>query len=156
MTEKDCILLAIKEANTSQSRAGAPIGAIIVKEGKVIAKGWSLVWPEKDPTSHAETNAIRTAYKKLQGNLSGCVLYSTLESCSMCLGCAAWAGLSKIVFGAYKEDVQPNPYEMIDYHAEEHAKKLRIPNGGIIKVKGGVLREACKQLMKNIKNWTPV
>lgn len=148
--------LAIEEAKASQAHGGAPIGGVIVKNGKVIARGWSLVWPKKDPTSHAETNAIRTAYKKLAGDLTGCILYSTLESCSMCLGCAAWAGLTKIVFGAYKEDVQPNPYEMQDYHAEEHAKKLITQSGKTLEVKGGVIRRECTQLMKNIKNWTPV
>lgn len=69
----------------------------------------------------------------------------------------AISGVSRIVFGAYKEDIQPNPYELSDYHAEEHAKKKLTPvNGGKIEVIGGVLRDECKELMKNIKNWTPI
>lgn len=88
-------------------------------------------------------------------DLSGHTLYSTLESCSMCLGCASWVGLSKIVFGAYKEDIGENPYEILDYHAEKHASRLTPIGGGKMEVVGGVLRKECAELMKNIKNWTP-
>lgn len=151
------IKLAIKEAKKSVEADGAPIGAVLVKDGEVISTGWSLVWPKKDPSAHGETECMRNACKKLQTlDLSGCTLYSTLESCSMCLGCAGWTGLSRIVFGAYKEDIGENPYEVANYHAEEHAKTLTPIGGGKIEVVGGVLREECKELMKNIKNWSPV
>lgn len=158
MTDKEYIRLAILEAKKSQTHGGAPIGAVVVKDNKVIGTGWSLVWPEKDPSSHAEINAIRAACKNLQSlDLIDCTLYSTLESCSMCLGCAAWAGLNRIVFGAFGKDVQPNPYEMVNYDSTKHIKLLRIPaGGGIIEIKGGVLRKECQELMKNIKNWTPI
>jgi tRNA(adenine34) deaminase len=157
MNDEDFMKLAIDEAKRSQAAGGAPIGAVMVKDGQVIAKGQSLVWPEKDPSSHGETNCIRNASKVLHpNNLAGCTMYSTLESCSMCLGCAGWIGLSKIVFGAYKEDVEGNPYELADYHAEEHAKKMTPIGGGKIEVVGGVLRDECKQLMSNIKNWSPI
>ena len=155
--DEDFIKLAIEEAGNSQKAGGAPIGAVMVKNGKVIAKGWSLVWPEKDPSSHGETNCIRAACKKLRTlDLSGCTLYSTLESCSMCLGCASWAGVSRIIFGAYAEDIQPNPYELSNYHAEEHAKRL-IPFNPERKMKvvGGILRQECAKLMSNIENWNP-
>lgn len=149
--------LAIKEAKKSVEADGAPIGAVLVKDGKVMATGWSLVWPKKDPSAHGEIECMRNACKKLQTlDLSGCTLYSTLESCSMCLGCASWSGLSRIVFGAYKEDIGENPYEIANYHAEEHGKTLTPIGGGKIEVVGGVLREECKELMKNIKNWSPV
>jgi len=69
----------------------------------------------------------------------------------MCLACASWAKVSRIVFGAYKEDVPTNPYEINDYHAEEHAKKMNPP----IKITGGVLRKECAKLMKNTENWAP-
>ena len=148
--------LAIEEAKKSEQAGGAPIGAVLVRNGEVIETGWSLVWPKKDPSAHGETECIRNATQKLQTlDLTSTTLYSTLESCTMCLGCAAWVGISKIIFGAYKEDVQPNPYEMKDYHAEEHAKNLTPLNGKSIEVKGGVLREECRLLMQNVKNWTP-
>lgn len=157
MNDEHFIKLAIQEAKKSEQAGGAPIGAILVKDGKIIAVGWSLVWLKKDPSAHAETECMRSACQKLQSlDLSGCTLYSTLESCSMCLGCAGWTGLSRIVFGAYKEDVSGNPYEMSDYHAEGHSKKLTPMGGGKVEVMGGVLREECKALMEKVKNWSPV
>ncbi len=157
MNDEQFVKLAIEEAKKSVKAGGAPIGAVMVKDGQVIATGWSLVWPKKDPSAHGETECMKAACKKLNSlDLSGCTLYSTLESCSMCLGCAGWTGLSRIVFGAYKEDVEGNPYEIANYHAEEHAKNMTPIGGGTIEVKGGVLREECKKLMANIKNWSPV
>src|SRR3990167_2497382 len=124
-TDENFVNDAINEAQKSLAAGGAPIGAMIVKNNEIIATGWSLVWPKKDPVAHAETECMRAACTKLQSlDLSGCTLYSTLESCSMCLGCAAWSGLLRIVFGAYKEDVEGNPYELTDYHAVEHAKLI--------------------------------
>jgi tRNA(Arg) A34 adenosine deaminase TadA len=149
--------LAIVEAKKSVQAGGAPIGAIMVKNDEVIATGQSLVWPKKDPSAHGETECMKAACQKLQSlDLSGCTLYSTLESCSMCLGCTGWTGLSEIVFGAYQEDVPDNSYELTGYHAEEHAKRLTPASGKKIVARGGVLREECKDLMKNIKQWSPV
>lgn len=144
--------LAINIAKKSEKAGGAPIGAVLIKDGKVIAEGQSLVWPLKDPSAHGETQCLRNACQELQTlDLTGCMMYSTLESCSMCLGCAGWTKLSKIIFGAFKEDIQPNPYELDDYHAILHAKRIQG-----LEVIGGVLRDECKELMKNIQNWTPV
>lgn len=151
MNDEQFIKLAIEEAHKSQEAGGAPIGAILVKDGEVVATGQSLVWPLKDPSAHGETQCLRNACQKLQTlDLSGYTLYSTLESCSMCLGCAGWCKVSRIVFGAFKEDVEPNPYELEDYHALEHAKRIKG-----LEVVGGVLRDECKELMKNIRNWSP-
>jgi len=156
MSDEHFIKLAIEEAKKSQKANGAPIGAVLVKDGEVVATGWSLVWPKKDPSAHAETECMRSACKKLETlDLSGCTLYSTLESCSMCLGCAGWTGLSRIVFGAYKEDIPVNPYELKDYHAEEHAKRLISITGSGTEITGGVLREECAKLMADIENWSP-
>ncbi len=157
MNDEQYMKLAIEEAKKSVQAGGAPIGAVMVKNDQVIATGQSLVWPKKDPSAHGETECMKAACQKLQSlDLSGCTLYSTLESCSMCLGCAGWTGLSRIIFGAYKEDTPDNPYELADYHAEEHAKRLTPLSGGKVEVLGGVLRDECKQLMSDIKNWSPI
>jgi tRNA(Arg) A34 adenosine deaminase TadA len=66
MTDTEFIKLAIAEAKKSEQESGAPIGAVLVKNGEVIATGWSLVWPKKDPSAHAETECIRNACQKLQ------------------------------------------------------------------------------------------
>lgn len=155
MTDEEYMRLAIQEAKNSEKAGGAPIGAIIVKDEIVIAHGWSMVWPEKDPASHAETNCIKAACKALQTiDLTGCTLYGTCETCSMCLACGSWAGLSKVVFGAYKEHLRPNPYEIADYHAEDWAHRLTPQNGKHMEIYGGVLESECIQLMNRIENWT--
>lgn len=157
MNDEHFVKLAIEEAEKSVVAEGTPIGAVMVGDGEVIATGWSLVWPKKDPSAHPEIECMKVACQKLQSlDLSDCTLYSTLESCSMCLSCAGWTGLSRIVFGAFKEDVPENPYELGNYHAVEHAKNLTPIGGGTIEVVGGVLRDECKNLMSNIKNWSPV
>src|SRR3990167_2704024 len=99
MTDEHFIKLAIEEAKKSLAAHGAPIGAVLVKDDQVIATGWSMVGAKKDPVAHPETQCMRAACKKLNSlDLSGCTLYSTLESCSGCLSCASWCGVSRIVF----------------------------------------------------------
>ena len=71
----------------------------------------------------------------------------------LCLACAAWAGLTKIVFGGFQEDIPDNVYEITDYHVVDHAKKLHLSNGKKIEIIGGVLRQECTDLMKDVKNW---
>jgi len=80
---------------------GGPFGAVIVREGKVIAEGWNRVTSTNDPTAHAEVTAIRRACEA-EGSfqLPGAVLYTSCEPCPMCLGAIYWAGLSRIVFAA--------------------------------------------------------
>lgn len=157
MDDEKFMKLAIEEAIKAGAKGWVPLGVVIVKNNNIIASGTSHVGERLDPTAHGESDCMRVACQKLQSlDLSGCTLYSTLESCSMCLGCAGWTGLSRIVFGAYKEDVEGNPYELGNYHAIEHAKNITPIGGGKIEIIGGVLREECKQLMSNIKNWAPV
>lgn len=144
--------LAIEEAQKSLENGGAPTSAVIVKDDEVIATGWSMVGINMDPSGHSELEAIKSACKKLNTlSLEGYVMYSTIETCSMCLSCASWAGLSKIVFGAYKEDFPGNPYNIDDYHVERESKRMVPP----IEVAGGVLREECAALMKGYKDWMP-
>lgn len=86
-------------------------------------------------------------------DLTGCIMYGTLESCTACLGTAAWASLPRAVFGCYATDVPENPYEYENYNSIEHAKHLKLYEGGKIEVIGGVLRDECRQLMNQVKNW---
>jgi tRNA(Arg) A34 adenosine deaminase TadA len=157
MNDEDYMKLAIEEAKKSKTNDGAPIGSILVMGGNVIAVGHSLVWAKKDPSAHNDIECMRAACLKLeQLDLSGCTLYSTLEPCSMCLGCAGWCNITRIVFGAYQEDVPDNPYELWNYHAEEDATRLQLPNGNVAEAKGGVLREECKSLMDGVHNWQSI
>lgn len=88
-------------------KGGGPFGAVIVKDGKIVACGVNRVTAETDPTAHAEVNAIRKASKKLGTyDLTGCEIYSSCEPCPMCLGAVYWAHLDKMYFGNSKGDAR--------------------------------------------------
>ena len=81
-------------------RGGGPFGAVIVKDGEVIAAAGNSVTLDNDPTAHAEVNAIRKACSLTRNfKLDGCVVYSSCEPCPMCLGALCWAGVSRIYYG---------------------------------------------------------
>ncbi|MDE2440853.1 MAG: nucleoside deaminase [Betaproteobacteria bacterium] len=83
----------------SEAGEGGPFGAVIVREGQIIAEGWNRVIASRDPTAHAEIGAIRTACIQLgHFHLPGCTLYASSEPCPMCLSAAYWAHIERIVF----------------------------------------------------------
>ena len=100
--------LAIKEARTSvRRRDGGPFGAVVVKNGKVVASGHNHVLKNNDSTRHGEIDAIRKAERKLRTyDLSGCEIYTTGEPCPMCLSALYWAGVERIFYGNTKEDAK--------------------------------------------------
>ena len=92
-------------AKNVESGNGGPFGAVIVKDGKIVATGVNTVTTSNDPTAHAEVNAIRNACAKLDNfQLDGCEIYSSCEPCPMCLGAIYWARADKLYFAATKED----------------------------------------------------
>lgn len=96
--------IQLSEQNVEQG-SGGPFGAVIVKEGMVIARSANKVVPQKDPTAHAEISAIRLACKELDTyNLEGCVIYTSCEPCPMCLGAIYWTRLDKIYYANTKAD----------------------------------------------------
>jgi tRNA(Arg) A34 adenosine deaminase TadA len=86
------------------SGAGGPFGAVIVREGRIVAEGVNTVTGTLDPTAHAEVNAIRAAARALGSTLTGCQLYSSCEPCPMCLAAAYWARIEAIYYGASATD----------------------------------------------------
>ncbi|MGV1100164.1 nucleoside deaminase [Thiovibrio sp. JS02] len=100
MTE--AILLAEEKIPHAE---GGPFAAIIVKENRVIGRGWNRVIAGNDPTAHAEIVAIRDACARLHTHdLTGCALYVNCEPCPMCLAAAYWAGITAIYYAATRED----------------------------------------------------
>ena len=92
---------ALKEANKAYLKDEVPIGAVLVKNGKIIARGYNNRESKLDPTGHAEIIAIRKAAKKLQNwRLEETTLYVTIEPCSMCAGALVWSRVGRIVYGA--------------------------------------------------------
>ena len=97
--------LAIDLAVENIKNGGGPFGAVIVKDGEVVATGCNRVTASNDPTAHAEVNAIRAACKVLDTFiLEGCEIYSSCEPCPMCLGAIYWAHLDKLYYAANKHD----------------------------------------------------
>lgn len=98
------IAIELSEQNVKDG-LGGPFGAVIVKDGEVVAASANRVVPTNDPTAHAEISAIRQACQKLGTfNLKGCVIYTSCEPCPMCLGAIYWAHLDHIYFANTKAD----------------------------------------------------
>ena len=97
---------AIRLANENiPSGKGGPFGAVVVKDGKIIARGANHVLADNDPTAHAEMVAIREACKVLDSfQLNGCEIYASCEPCPMCLGAIYWARPDKLYFAANRHD----------------------------------------------------
>ncbi|MBP5616783.1 MAG: nucleoside deaminase [Elusimicrobiaceae bacterium] len=93
---------AIKEAHKGvKAGKGGPFGAVIVKNGKIIARGCNCVTSSNDPTAHAEITAIRAACAKLKNfELKDCIVYASCEPCPMCLGAIYWARPKALYFAA--------------------------------------------------------
>lgn len=88
-----------------ESGLGGPFGAVIVREGEIVAVGQNRVTSAGDPTAHAEIVAIRAACEALGTHqLSGCVIYSSCEPCPMCLAAIEWARLDRLYYAATRED----------------------------------------------------
>lgn len=108
-TPQDCefMQMAIDLSVESVAKGGGPFGAVIVRDGNVIATGSNQVTKRCDPTAHAEVNAIREACAKEQNfKLEGCTCYTSCEPCPMCLSALYWAGVSRIVYGNTKDDAK--------------------------------------------------
>ena len=96
--------IALSEENVKK-QLGGPFGAVIVKEGVIIAKSANTVTTTNDPTAHAEIATIRLACQALNTfNLEGCIIYTSCEPCPMCLGAIYWARLDKMYYGNSKAD----------------------------------------------------
>jgi tRNA(Arg) A34 adenosine deaminase TadA len=97
--------MAIELSIENIDEGGGPFGAVIVRNGKLIAKGSNRVVPNNDPTAHAEVVAIRNACRELQTfDLSGCTVYASCEPCPMCLSAIYWAGIERICYANTKRD----------------------------------------------------
>jgi len=84
---------------------GGPFGAVVARDGVLVARGWNAVTSNLDPTAHAEVLAIRRACRALGTfSLDGCVLYSSCEPCPMCLAAVYWARVDRLVYAANRDD----------------------------------------------------
>ena len=118
-----------------------PVGAVIVKDGKVVGRGHNLVETSNDPTAHAEMVAVKDAAKTI-GNerLSGCQMYVTLEPCPMCAGALLWARIEKLYIGAMdqKAGACGSVVDLVDSPKFNHR----------INVETGIMESECQDLLK--------
>lgn len=105
MSENKFMRMAIELSKESVARGGGPFGAVIVRNGEVVATGSNSVTILNDPTAHAEVSAIRAACASVGDfNLKGCEIYSSCEPCPMCLSAIYWAGIEKIYYANTRSD----------------------------------------------------
>ena len=136
------IALAIDTHGTDP--ANTPIAALVVRDGAVIASGINRTAEDNDPTAHAEIMAFRAAGRTVGTmKLDGATLYSTLQPCGMCTMAAIWAGVSRIVFGAGRDDVHTMYFE--DRHLDT-LDFIRDAYTNDLTLSGGVLHTACAAL----------
>jgi guanine deaminase len=110
--------------NNVTSGKGGPFGAVVVKEGKIIARGANSVTTNNDPTAHAEVMAIREACKTLNTfQLTGCEIYTSCEPCPMCLGAIYWARPDKLFYANTKQDAAAIEFDD-NFIYEEIAKPI--------------------------------
>lgn len=150
--EEKFMRAAIDEAVKAKENGDYAIGAVIVKDGKIIARSPNRVKIDQDPTQHAEVAVIRNAAKKLgHRHLVGCVMYTTHEPCPMCAAAAVLARLQCVVIGASMNDMAE--YRQANGNATWSWRTLDIPAREIfalgdphVEIAEGFLREECKNL----------
>ena len=131
MTNEELMRRAIRLAEQSVAEGGGPFGAVIAREGELIAEASNHVVPHCDPTAHAEVSCIREACRKLGTfNLEGCEIYTSCEPCPMCLGAIYWAHLDKIYYANDRKDAAAIGfdddfiYRELDLPVEQRRKQM--------------------------------
>jgi tRNA(adenine34) deaminase len=125
---------ALNEAKIAFSQGDVPVGAVLVRDGRIVSVSHNN---SKSPIAHAELMLINEALTELNTrSLKGCELYVTLEPCIMCAGAIYYAGVSKLVYGAYDYDL--GAYE-----------NFNIPKKKDFKIMGGIMEMECEKLLKD-------
>ena len=143
MAEKDKFMKeAIKEAKKAYGKLEVPIGAVIVKDGKIIARGHNQKEEKADTTMHAEIIAIKKASKKIGAwRLNGCEMYITLEPCPMCAGAIINARLDKIYIGTMDE--KNGACGSVTNVLEEYKQNYKVQK------EEGIHQKECEEIIKN-------
>ncbi len=145
---KEFMSLAVAEARAGiRSKHGGPFGAVVVKEGEVIASNHNCVLKNNDSTCHGEIAAIREAERKLETfDLSGCELYTTAEPCPMCLAAILWANIQKVYYGCSVEDTAS-----IGFRDKKFEKLLSEDYGSLRGMLEQKDREMCLEVFEEYK-----
>lgn len=134
--------LALKEAKKAYDKKEIPVGAVIVKDDKVIAKAHNLKELKNDTTKHAEIIAIQKASKKLNSwRLENCEMYVTLEPCPMCAGALIQARIKKVYIGTmdYKTGACGSVFNLLEDYTFNHK----------VECESGILKEECEKILQD-------
>ena len=141
MNDEHFMRIAIEESK----KGDWPYGAIIVKDGVIIAKAHNTTYQDQDITAHAEVNVIRKALKTISGlSLKGYTLYTSSESCPMCSGAEIWSGISRIVYGASIQQLVEVGQPQITLSSATLIKSWPVD----IELQGGVLSQEALNIVK--------
>jgi len=125
MVEITFLSKAIDLANENVLSGGGPFGAVIIKDGEILAEGVNQVTLLKDPTAHAEVQAIRKACEKLGTfDLSGCEIYTSCEPCPMCFSAIYWSHIGKVYYSATHHDAEEAGFDDALIYREVRLKPL--------------------------------
>jgi len=119
MSDQDALFLAraIELATENVANEGGPFGALIVRDGRVLAEGQNRVTATLDPTAHAEVTAIRAACQAVKDfSLAGATLYTSCEPCPLCLSAALWARIDRVVFAANRDDAAAGGFDDREFY----------------------------------------
>lgn len=136
MTDEDWMQHAIQLAAKAERQGEVPVGAVLVKDGQLLAEGWNQMISLNDPSAHAEMQAVRAAAVALANyRLPDCTLYVTLEPCSMCAGVMVHSRIKRLVFGAsdLKTGAAGSVLNLVQHQQFNHQ----------LEIVGGVLAEQC-------------
>jgi tRNA(adenine34) deaminase len=132
---------ALREAARAAARGEVPVGAVVVREGKIVGRGSNRPVRTSDPTAHAEVVAIRNAARCAKNyRLPGCDLYVTIEPCAMCVGAAVQSRVRRLVYGALDpkagavRSIMTFPFEKANHRPE---------------IVGGILSDECAQVLRS-------
>ena len=134
--------MALEEAQKASEIGEVPIGAIVVKDNIVVGRGYNKTETTKDPTAHAEMEAIRMAAKTLGGwRLIGCDLYVTCEPCSMCAGAIVWSRIENLYIGTMdpKAGACGSVFNIVQEEKLNHN----------VNIETGILQEDCSKILKD-------
>ena len=142
MEEKEKFMKeALKEAMKAYNKLEIPVGAVIVKDGKIVSRAHNVKEEKKDTTKHAEIIAIQKASKKLESwRLTDCEMYVTLEPCSMCAGALIQARIKKVHIGAMDEKTGAcgSVLNLLEDYKFNH----------IVEVEAGICKKECENILK--------
>lgn len=139
MSDNEYMSLALNEARKAARKGETPVGAVIVRDGRVIARAHNLREKRKNALCHAEISAINKACRKLGGwRLIGCSLYVTLEPCPMCAGAIINSRIERVCYGATDKKAGS---------AESVVNLFSLPYNHSVEVTGGVMAEECASVL---------